>query len=132
MTEFNCSAGGQYSAGNCVEIWLEDGIVNVLYLDNAEVTVETKKEMFEVYKDITKGKKHPFLFSAAGSIWFTKEARDFASEMESLQPFLAVAMFAPTLGYRLMAEFYAKFNKPAIPYKVFKEKEDAIRWLKTF
>jgi hypothetical protein len=49
-----------------------------------------------------------------------------------LQPFSAVAMFAPTLGYRLIAEFYGRLYKPAAPYEVFKEKEAAIKWLKTF
>lgn len=122
----------KHVAGNCVEIWLNDDIIHVLYLDHAEITVETKKEMHQIYLKVAQEKKYPFLFSAAGSIWFTREAREFASQIEPLQPFLAVAMFAPTLGYRLMAEFYAKFNKPAIPYKVFKEKEEAIHWLKSF
>ena len=132
MTKFNSSGDGKYIAGNCVEIWLNDSIVHVLYLDHAEITVEIKKEMHEIYMHITDGRKHPFLFSAAGSIWFTKEARDYASEIELQQPFLAVAMFAPTLGYRLIAEFYGKFNKPIAPYMVFKELEEAIKWLKTF
>lgn len=132
MTEFNISGSDKYVVGNCVEIRLDDGIIHVLYLDHAEITVEIKKEMHEIYMHITGGKKHPFVFGAAGSIWFTKEAREYASEIEPKQPFLAVAMFAPTLGYRLMAEFYGKFNKPIAPYRVFKDMEEAINWLKSF
>lgn len=131
MTEFNTTGSGKYVAGNCVEIWLEDGIVHVRYLEHAEVTVGIKKEMHEIFLHVTGGKKHPFLFGAIGSIWFTKGARDFASEIEPKQPFLAVAMFAPTLGYRLMAEFYGKFNKPIAPYRVFKDMDEAVKWLKS-
>jgi hypothetical protein len=126
------SANGKYLAGNCVEVWLENGIVHVLYLDHAEISAEIKGEMHELFLFITKGEKHPFLFSSTGSLWYTKAARDYASEIESRQPYLAVAMYAPTLGYRLIAEFYGKFSKPLTPYKVFREREDAIKWLKGF
>jgi hypothetical protein len=115
-----------------VEIWLENGIVHVLYLDHAEISAKIKREMHEVFLFITKGEKYPFLFAANGSLWYTKEARDYAIEIETNQPYLAVAMFAPTLGYRLIAEFYGKFSKPATPYKVFKDKDEAIKWLKSF
>jgi hypothetical protein len=132
VTTSNISNDGKHMVDNCVEIWLENGIVNVLYLDHAEVTVEIKKQMHEIYMQITGGKKYPFLFASAGSIWFTKEAREYASEIDPQQPFLAVAMFAPTLGYRLIAEFYGKFSKPSTPYRVFKEMDEAVAWLKTF
>lgn len=132
MTQFNVSAAGKFIAGNAVEIWLDDGIVHVLYLDHAEITIDIKKEMHRIYLHITGGKKHPFLFGAIGSIWFTKDARDFAGEIEPKQPFLAVAMHAPTLGYRLMAEFYGKFNNPIAPYRVFKDMEEALAWLRSF
>jgi hypothetical protein len=132
VTNFINPGNGKHIAGNCVEIWLEDNIVHVLYLDHAEITVAIQQQMHEIYMQITGGKKHLFLFSAEGSIWFAKEAREYASEIELKQPFLAVAMFAPTLGYRLIAEFYGKFNKPSTPYKVFKEIEEAMSWLKSF
>ena len=132
MTNFKRTGNGKFIAGNCVEIWMDDGIVHVLYLDHAEVTVEIKKEMHEIYLHITGGKKMPFIFSSAGAIWFTRDARDFAVAIEPKQPFLAVAMFAPTLGYRLIAEFYGRFSKPSTPYRVFKEMDEALKWLKTF
>ena len=132
MTEFEISSTGKYIAGDCVEIWLEDGIIRVVYLDHADITVAINKKMHEIYLHIAQEKKYPFLFSASGSIWFSKDARDFASEIETKQPFLAVAIYAPGLGYRLMAEFYARFNKPATPYKIFKDTAEAMQWLKTF
>jgi hypothetical protein len=128
----NPSGAEKFRAGNCVEIWISDGIVNVLYLDHAEITKEIKHEMHLIFVEITKGKKYPFLFSSAGSLWYTKEGREYANKIEPRQPFLAVAMFAPTLGYRLIAEFYGRFYKPLTPYEVFREKEEAVRWLKTF
>jgi hypothetical protein len=132
VTNFKRTASGKFLAGNCVEIWQDDGIIHVLYLDHAEITIEIKKEMHEIYLHVTEGKKMPFLFGSMGSLWFTRDARDFAVEIEPKQPFLAVAMFAPTLGYRLIAEFYGKFSKPLTPYRVFKDMDEAMSWLKSF
>jgi hypothetical protein len=132
VTQTKHSGEDKLIVGDCVEIWISEGIVNVVYLDHAEITKEVKQEMHLAFLKITGGKKYPFLFSAAGSLWYTKAGREYANEIEPQQPFLAVAMFAPTLGYRLIAEFYGKFYKPLTPYEVFKDKEEAIKWLKTF
>lgn len=114
-----------------VEIWLAGGIVHVVYLDGAEITPEIKEEMHLVFMEITGGKKHPFIFESRGSLWYSREGREYARSIEHKQPFLAVAMIAPNLGFRLLAEFYAKFYKPLTPYKVFKTEEEAKTWLAT-
>ncbi|HEU4717054.1 MAG TPA: hypothetical protein VFU15_04445 [Bacteroidia bacterium] len=115
-----------------VEIWLSEGIVRVSYLDGADITKEIKMQMHHEFLRITGGKKYPFLFRADGSLWYTREGREYARHIESLQPFLAVAMVAPSLGFRLLAEFYGKFYKPEKPYKVFKTDEEAETWLRSF
>lgn len=114
---------------SCCEIYLQEGIVRVSYDDGAEVNTSMKKQMHEAYLQITQGVKMPFLFSNKGAFWIEKGARDFARKIEPKQPFSAVAYWAPTLGIRLMAEFYGKFYKPEIPYKVFAVESDAIAWL---
>lgn len=115
-----------------VEIWIEDGIVNVLYLDGAEITPEIKQEMHLVFLEITGGKNHPFIFESAGALWYTKEGREYARDIEHKQPYLAVAMIAPGLGFRLLADFYARLYKPEKPYKVFKTRDEALLWLNMF
>ena len=117
---------------DCIQIFIRDNIVWVVYDDGAEISLQMKKEMHTAYVQITGGKKMPFLFTNLGSFWISKEAREYARAIEPQQPFLAVAYFAPTLGIKLMAEFYGKFHKPAIPYKVFGEETEALAWLRTF
>ncbi len=117
---------------NCVEIFIRDGIVNVVYADGAEVGRELKQEMHQAYLKITGGKKMPFLTTNKGAFWITKDARDFARKIEPKQPFKAVAYWAPTLGIRLLAEFYGKFYKPEVPYKVFGTEAEALEWLNQY
>ena len=115
-----------------VEIWLDEGIVNVVYLDGAEITPSIKEEMHHIFMEITGGVKHPFVFESEGSLWYTREGREYAREIEPKQPYLAVAMIAPHLGFRLLAEFYARIYKPEVPYKVFKTRNEALIWLQMF
>ncbi len=117
---------------SCVEISNRNGVIYVEYVDGADVGRELKVEMHHAYLKITGGAKMPFLFTNKGAYWITKDARDYARKIEPKQPFKAIAYWAPTLGIRLMAEFYGKFYKPEIPYKVFGTEEEALAWLKQY
>lgn len=114
------------------EISIRNGIVYVAYNDGAEVGLEMKREMHTSFLKITGGTKMPFLFTNKGAYWITKDAREFARKIEPKQPFTAVAYWAPTLGIRLMAEFYGKFYKPEVPYKVFGTEAEALEWLNQY
>jgi hypothetical protein len=107
-----------------------DGIVHVFYLSHSEVDVDDKKEHHAAFAELTGGVKHPFLIRAGDHVSFTREARNYGSRMEEHQPFLAFALVATTAAYQLMANFYFQFHKPAMPYKVFRSDEEAMKWLK--
>lgn len=117
---------------NCVELFIRDGIVFVIYRDGADIGMEIKREMHQAFLEITGGMKMPFLYTNRGSFWISKDAREYARKIEPQQPFLAVAYVAPNLAIRLMADFYGKFYKPEVPYKVFGNEDDALEWLKTY
>lgn len=117
---------------NCAEISIRDGIVYVVHDDGAEIDIERMKEMHVAYLRITNGKKMPFLFTTSGAFWISNEARSYARQIESQQPFSAIASLIDSLSMRLMAEFYGKFYKPEIPYKVFANETDALDWLQQF
>ena len=108
----------------------DEDIIVVNYLEGADIDVEIKKEMHEAYLKITSGVPHLFLFEAQGNFWLSRDAREYAAAIEPKQPFKAVAIVAKTLAYLILAYFYAKFYKPIMHYRVFKNREDALKWLK--
>lgn len=114
---------------DAVHIIRGENIIVVTYLDGADIDIAIKKEMHAAYQQITAGKPHLFLFEAAGTFWITREAREYAAQQEIHLPFKAVAVVARTLGYRILADFYARFYKPKMPYGVFKNSDDARKWL---
>ncbi len=51
--------------------------------------------------------------------------------MENRSPVAATAVIVNSVPYTLIANFYLKFNKPKHPYKVFKNRNEALAWLKS-
>ncbi len=110
----------------------KDGIVNVHFKERVEITIELQGKLYDIYNEICGDDKKPFLFTASNYVSINKETREHSIIMEALYPGLASAVVAPSIAYKLIANFYLLINKPKSPYKVFNEEEEAIEWLKTF
>ncbi len=106
-------------------------IVYVTFKDNCNLDIPLQMRLLDYYYDITDGKLMHFIFMAAENVSITKEARDNAVKIEDQSMLGASAVVVDSLPYKLIANFYLKFNKPKRPYKVFGKEQDAIKWLKT-
>jgi hypothetical protein len=85
--------------------------------------------LLDYYREITNNTLMPFLFLVGENVSITKEARDNAVKIEDQSMLAASAVVVDSLPYKLIANFYLKFNKPKRPYKVFSKQEEAINWL---
>jgi hypothetical protein len=108
----------------------KQGVIYVRYLEGQVIDVKEKIQEKKALQEIASGKKHPVLISFESYVTITKEAKEYSVLIEMEQPFLAVAILVENLAYQLMADFYFKFYKPKIAYKVFKSEEKAVEWLK--
>ena len=106
-------------------------IVYVTFKDNCNLDIPLQMRLLDYYREITDGKLMHFMFFAAENVSLTKEARDNAVKIEDQSTLGASAVVVDTLAYKLIANFYLKFNKPKRPYKVFSKEDEAIKWLKT-
>lgn len=109
-----------------------DSIVYVLFKEGTTIDIPLQMRLLDAYNDICDGRKLPFLFDAMEHVSITKEAKVNAIEIEAMAPVTASAIVARNLAYRLIAEFYLKINKPKTPFKIFKNEEDAVSWLRLF
>ncbi|MCW3101892.1 MAG: hypothetical protein JWO09_332 [Bacteroidetes bacterium] len=105
------------------------GIIRVSYLSGSMIDVPEKKDLYNAYQELTNDVKTLFIFKAQNNVNFTKEAKVYSIRVEPLQPFMAVAVIADNLAYQLLADFYFKFYKPQVAYKVVKSDEKAVEWL---
>jgi hypothetical protein len=110
----------------------QDGIVQVTFNRNVTIDVPLQMLLLNLYNEITGKKKHPFLYEAFSGAKVTKEAKENAIRIESLGPGNAYAVVADSIAYQIIANFYVKVKTPVYPFKVFTNKEDAVKWLKNF
>ncbi len=109
-----------------------NGIVYVFFKDNCVLDVKLQLIMVDEYNKITNHKLTPSIFFAGDNVSITKEARENAVSLEDKSPLSPTAIVITNLAYKLIAEFYMKFNKPKRPYKIFKNEKDAVEWLLQF
>ena len=107
-----------------------DGVVYVHFKKDQVLDVPLQLRMLEAYCTITNNALTPFVFEAEEGLIVTKEARDNAILIEESSPCKAMAIVVDNVAYAMIGNFYLKFNKPKRPYRVFKNRRDALEWLK--
>lgn len=107
-----------------------DGIVHITFKKDIIFDVEAQLRHLDINNKITGGKKSYFIYDAEENVTITKEARDNATKIEHLAPVKGTVVVANNLAYRIIANFYIKFNKPKTPFKVVDSFEKAVDWIK--
>ena len=77
------------------------------------------------------GHSLPFLVDVRVQNWDApKEVREFhATSLPLLELKKAEAILVNSLGLRILANFYSRFNRPLNPSKVFTNEDEAIEWV---
>lgn len=114
------------------KVWMrDDGILVIEFGDKVELDVKEAKELVEVTKEMSEGKKVFILNIAGKQTTATTEARNFAASAEAVECTLAEAYVVNNLPQKIIANFYVNFHKPLVPTKIFTDKDAAIAWLKS-
>lgn len=108
----------------------DDGIVHVYYKDNTVLDLALQIEIRDIINEIQKGEKGLFIYEAGNKCSITKEARDNAIAMEDQVPSIASVIYVQNAVYKMIANFYYKFNKPKQLFFVVSDFEKGIEWLK--
>lgn len=87
--------------------------------------------MFEKFNGLIEGKKYPYIYYVEdSSIVFTAEGREYSKQNEDSFPKICNAFVVNSIAYKLIANFYIKFNKPSYPSKSFNNFNEAEKWCK--
>jgi hypothetical protein len=108
-----------------------DGIIHATYKKDTVFDIALQLKMLEINNTITDGKRSYFIYDAEENVTITKEARDNAIKIEHLAPVKGSVVVANNLAYRIIANFYVKFNKPKTPFKVVDTFDKAVQWIKS-
>lgn len=106
-----------------------DDIIEIDFCNGFYGELTEAKQIVEMIKEISKGKKYPLLVVYADDNLFSKEAREFVSSHTYTS---ADALVGFSMALRLIGNFYLNFNKPVRPTKLFDNIENAVKWLEQF
>lgn len=115
------------------EIFLRnDGIVEILIKESSVIGREECIEITDSYETILESQRFPLLHIIEDYVTIDKEAREYAASEEGLRYSKVEAFVINSLAHKILANFYMKVNKPSVPTKFFRSREEAEDWLSKY
>jgi hypothetical protein len=114
-------------------IWVgEDGIVRIIWVPGAEVTLQDAQELMVDYHKLRKGRRLPLLVDTRSMKSFARGARHLFAGEEAQGSANAVAIIVDSPVTTVMANFYLGLSKPRLPSRLFSSEDEALAWLKGY
>lgn len=115
------------------KLWVgEDGIVRIIWVPNAEVTLEDAREIMDAYHKLRKGRKLPLLIDTRTMKSFDRGARHLFAGEEAGGCASAAAIIVGTPVSKVLGNFYLGLSNPHVPSRLFSSEDEALAWLKGF
>ncbi len=116
----------------CSKLWLDErGILREHFFPKTDFTIQDAKQSMAVGFELSEGADFSWLVDMTGMRSITKEAREYFGEVEESQ-IKAVGLVTNSPVSKVFGNFFLRFNKPAIPVRLFSSETQALNWLKGF
>ncbi|MFI5148970.1 MAG: hypothetical protein ACHQRM_04505 [Bacteroidia bacterium] len=113
------------------EQWLgEDGIAYLVFKEGAEIELEDAVKIVQYIELQYPESKFPVLVDVSCIQSISHEARTFLADTSARKISFAVAILVGSTSSTLFGNFFMRFHKPLANTRLFKDKEEAARWLK--
>jgi hypothetical protein len=109
-----------------------DGILHLHAEGDKTIDMRLYKVLISSIGELTGGKKVPILSTADELTLPNEEVKEYMVKPEANPFCIANALIAPSLSQKLISNVLIRIIRPARPIRLFRNKEDAIEWLKTF
>ncbi len=110
----------------------EMGIMHIHIKIEDEFTIAHADALVNARTEIAQGRKMPILYTSTKFVIPSKEVREYVASENRSSLVVADAFVINSLPQRLAARFFLRFNKPVRPTRFFENKEQALKWLRTF
>jgi hypothetical protein len=116
---------------NIASVYLLDGVIRVDYNKGTTITLEDAVELEAALNKLVEGKgKLPSLGDFRNIRSINKEARDYFSNDNYTKNLTKGATLVDSPISKLFGNIFLGFNKLPIPYRIFTNEKEAIKWLK--
>ena len=110
------------------ELWREDGLLRVELTAQARIDRSRMCELIRLAEAIDPDGMMPLLVLLSPQVRVSPEARTLLVRCSTRRG-RAVAFIAADLSDRLQGEFFLRFHKPAFPFRVCQEVNEALAWI---
>lgn len=115
------------------QLWLgEDGIVRIVWIPGAEVTLENAQETMAAYLKVNQGKRRPLFVDTKSMRSLARGARTYYASEYAAQIASAVAIIIGSPVSKVLGNFYLGVSNPHLPTRLFSSEEQALEWLKEY
>jgi hypothetical protein len=111
-----------------VTVWIEDDVIVILYKKGAVIGLEAAKEIVALCEELAQGVVYPPLIYVKHLKVVSVQARRYFASIG--HPHLRGAVMVDSGFSRILGNMFFMVDKPAIPLKMFTDKEAAMKWIK--
>lgn len=121
------------SKGNkrVVSTKVEDRILENRVLCDVHVDVDDVLFFKQANTSLMGNEAYAILVVSEQGSTISKEARALSASDEFKKNTVAKAFLVNNLPHRIVGNFYLKVNRPAIPTRIFSDREQALNWLRS-
>ena len=120
-----------FTENQLCKLWFEDDVAYCEF-KLKKIDVEAAQSLISLRHRFFDGKAHVTLIDIRTVKSITKEARDLFASKEGTVNINAAALFGHSSLSNMLATFFLNFNRPNVPIKLFKERDEAIQWLNKY
>jgi hypothetical protein len=122
----------RYLENDYAEIWVEDGIVHIVYKPGCILNINNIKPIVQDRIKVSNEMVSPILIDLRNLVSSDNATRAYLATPEAEKYLSAGAMLISNEIQKLLMNLYLKIDVPKLPAKVFTNKEKALEWLNQF
>ena len=112
-----------------IKFWLQDGILYSVFKKPTRVDFKMTKEIIDLRHKISDNEKQYWCFDITNFNFLSAEAMNYA-EAYGQEYLHATAVIIRSHVAQFIFNTFSRFKKVMIPFQAFKDKNEAVEWLK--
>ncbi|MBI2271094.1 MAG: hypothetical protein HYU69_12180 [Bacteroidetes bacterium] len=113
-------------------MWLENGIMCAKYKSGIVIDLKIAKDIVNDRKTLSEGITRPMFVDITELLYIDPTGRKFLASHEACELLCAGAIFTKNKLLAILGNAFIMLDEPLIPSKVFSNREEALKWLKSF
>ncbi|HEX8545704.1 MAG TPA: hypothetical protein VF691_02010 [Cytophagaceae bacterium] len=115
-----------------VEIYLDEGVVFVVFAENARITAEKANIIVSERLKVCNGRSYPTLADCRKGSNMDQASRAIFASEDAVKNVVAGALLIDNAIQRMLINAYLWFGSPKVPNQVFTSERKALEWLQLF